>query len=127
MRRDKAKGSKNIWSHITKIYLYNFHPVKPHFYIVKLLNLCSKNIDCGYSLEPPRRGGSNEYPQSMFLNRNMKNIRCFLFVCFFCFFLFCFFCFENFPFLVVKFPIYLKRHVFVMKKTRISQIGLRWA
>ena len=25
-----------------------------------------KNIDCGYSLEPPRRGGSNEYPQSMF-------------------------------------------------------------
>ena len=28
-----------------------------------------KNIDCGYSLEPPRRGGSNEYPQSMFLSR----------------------------------------------------------
>ena len=25
-----------------------------------------KNIDCGYSLEPPRRGGSNEYPQSVF-------------------------------------------------------------
>ena len=25
-----------------------------------------KNIDCGYSLKPPRRGGSNEYPQSMF-------------------------------------------------------------
>ena len=34
--------------------------------------LCS-NIDCGYSLEPPRRGGSNENPQSMFLSRNMKN------------------------------------------------------
>ena len=27
----------------------------------------------GYSLEPPRRGGSNEYMQSMFLNRNKKN------------------------------------------------------
>ena len=26
-----------------------------------------KNIDGGYSLEPPPRGGSNEYPQSMFL------------------------------------------------------------
>ena len=25
-----------------------------------------QNIDCGYSLEPPRRGGYNEYPQSMF-------------------------------------------------------------
>ena len=31
-----------------------------------------KTIDCGYSLEPPRRGGSNEYPQSMFLSRNKK-------------------------------------------------------
>ena len=27
----------------------------------------AQNIDCGYSLEPPRRGGSNEYSQSMFL------------------------------------------------------------
>ena len=25
-----------------------------------------QNIDCGYSLEPPQRGGSNEYPQTMF-------------------------------------------------------------
>ena len=27
----------------------------------------------GNSLEPPRRGGSNEYPQCMFLSRNKKN------------------------------------------------------
>ena len=33
----------------------------------------AQNIACGYSLEPPRRGGSNEYPQSMFLSRTMKN------------------------------------------------------
>ena len=32
-----------------------------------------KNIYCGYSLEPPRWGGSNEYLQSMFLSRNKKN------------------------------------------------------
>ena len=32
-----------------------------------------KNIDYGYSFDPPRRGGSNEYPQSMFLRRNKKN------------------------------------------------------
>ena len=25
-----------------------------------------KNIDCGYSLEPPHWGGSDKYPQSMF-------------------------------------------------------------
>ena len=32
----------------------------------------AQNIDCGYLLEPPRRGGSNEYPQTMFLSRNKK-------------------------------------------------------
>ena len=26
----------------------------------------AQNIDCGYTLEPPHCGGSNEYPQSMF-------------------------------------------------------------
>ena len=59
---------------ITKTCLYNFDPLKPHFYIVKLgftgvyiiFHISAQNIDCGYSLEPPRRGGSNEYPQSMF-------------------------------------------------------------
>ena len=52
---------------ITKTCLYNFDPLKPHFYIVKLgftglYIISAQNIDCGYSLEPPRRGGSNEYP-----------------------------------------------------------------
>ena len=69
---------------ITKTYLYNFDPLKPHFYTVKLgftgvyiiFLISAQNIDCGYSLEPPRRGGSNEYPQSV-LSRNMKNIRVF--------------------------------------------------
>ena len=31
-----------------------------------IVHISAQNIDCGYSLEPPRRGGSNEYPQSMF-------------------------------------------------------------
>ena len=26
-----------------------------------ILHISAQNIDCGYSLEPPRRGGSNEY------------------------------------------------------------------
>ena len=54
--------------------LYNFDPLKPHFYVVKLgftgvyiiFLISALNIDYGYSLEPPHRGGSNEYPQSMF-------------------------------------------------------------
>ena len=33
-----------------------------------------QNIDCGYTLETPRQGGSNEYPQSMFWTKN-KNKR----------------------------------------------------
>ena len=61
--------------HITKTYLYNFDSLKPHFYIVKLgftgvyiiFLISTQNIDCGYLLELPHRGGSNEYPQSMFL------------------------------------------------------------
>ena len=63
-----------VLAFITKTCLCNFDPLKPHFYIVKLgftgvyiiFLISAKNIDCGYSLEPPRRGGSNEYPQSMF-------------------------------------------------------------
>ena len=59
---------------ITKTRLYIFDPLKPHFYIVKLgftgvyiiFLISAQNIDCGYSLEPPLRGVSNEYPQSMF-------------------------------------------------------------
>ena len=59
---------------ITKTRLYKFDPLEPHFYIVKLgftgvyiiFLISAQNIDCGYLLEPPRRGGSNEYPQSMF-------------------------------------------------------------
>ena len=52
----------------------NEYPLNPHFYIVKVgyagvylfFLFLLQNIDCGYSLEPPRRGGSNVYPQSMF-------------------------------------------------------------
>ena len=36
-----------------------------------------KYICCGYSLEVPWQGTSNEYPQHMFLWRNKKNIRTF--------------------------------------------------
>ena len=38
-----------------------------------IFHISAQNIDCGFSLEPPRWGGSNRYPQSMFLSRNKKN------------------------------------------------------
>ena len=65
---------QRLTNYITKTRLYNIDPLKPHLYIVKLgftgvyiiFLISAQNIDCWYSLEPPRRGGSNEYPQSMF-------------------------------------------------------------
>ena len=52
-----------VGNYITKSCLYNFDPLKPHFYIVKLgftgvyiiFLISDQNIDCGYSLEPPHR------------------------------------------------------------------------
>ena len=38
-----------------------------------IFHISAQNIDCGYSLELPRQGGSYEYPQSMVLSRNKKN------------------------------------------------------
>ena len=73
-------------------------------YIIFLIS--AQNIDCGYSLEPPRRGGSNEYPQSMFLSRNKKKSD---------------FLSEHFHFFfVVKFSVYLNRFVFVMISENLS-------
>ena len=66
---DSESTTKPVHLHslITKTCLYNFDPLKPHFYTVKLglqgytlFLFLLKNIDSGYSLEPPR-------------SRNMKN------------------------------------------------------
>ena len=56
--------------------IYKISPPKTENFQIKKsdsFHISAQNIDCGYSLEPPRRGGSNEYTQSMFLSRNKKN------------------------------------------------------
>ena len=84
-------------SHITKTCLYNFDPLKPHFYIVKLgftgvyiiFHIFAQNIDCGYSLE------------ALCFEEKYEKYQSFLS--------------ENFQFLeVIFFSIYLNSHVFVM-------------
>ena len=40
---------------------------------IDIFLIFAQNIDCGYTLEPPRRCGSNEYPQSMSWSKNKKN------------------------------------------------------
>ena len=50
-------------------YTAIFHGCKNVNFQMKKYNIFhifAQNIDCGYTLEPPHRGGSNEYPQFMF-------------------------------------------------------------
>ena len=61
---------KHAYSNIQKI-----SPPKTENFSYKnfdIYHIFAQNIDCGYTLELPRRGSSNEYPQSMFLSRNKK-------------------------------------------------------
>ena len=67
----KASLRNQAYSNILRI-----SPLKTELFQIKnsdIFHISAQNIDCGYSLEPPRRGGSNAYPQSMFLSRNKKN------------------------------------------------------
>ena len=62
---DRRRGSTQyLQICITKTYLYYFDPLKPHFYIVKL-GFTGVYIIFFISAQK-HRGGSNEYPQSMF-------------------------------------------------------------
>ena len=45
----------------------NFQSKYFHIFLIVV-----QNIDCGYTLEPPRRDGFNECPQFMFWIKNKK-------------------------------------------------------
>ena len=66
---------KNITKTCIFKYTENFTTRKWKFSVKNpnIIHISALNIDCGYSLEPPRRGCSNEYPQSMFSSKNKKN------------------------------------------------------
>ena len=69
VQKQKPKKKKN------KIFIHKDKKRYPHnFYFLFLL----ENINCGYSLEVPQWGTSNEYPQFMFSQRNKKYICTFL-------------------------------------------------
>ena len=55
---------KHAYSNILKL----LQTKKENFQIKNsdIFHISAQNIDCGYSLKPPYRGGFNEYPQSMF-------------------------------------------------------------
>ena len=62
---------KHAYSNILKV----LPPKNENFQIKNSdsFHISAQNIACGYPLEPPRRSGSNEYPQAMFLSKNKKN------------------------------------------------------
>ena len=49
-------------------YTAIFHGCKKDNFQMKIMFflIFAQNIDCGYTLESPQLGGSNEYPQSVF-------------------------------------------------------------
>ena len=84
--------SSSCWLHHLCAYRYivQVYPLRKHAHAIyriffgcknaifhrkmfDIFLIFAQNIDCGYTLEPPRRGGSNEYPQSMFWSKNKKN------------------------------------------------------
>ena len=72
MAREPLALRKHTYSNILKILSQK----KNENFQIKnsdIFHISVQNIDCGYSLELPWRGGSNEYPQSMFSSRNKKN------------------------------------------------------
>ena len=61
---------------MTMQYTENFSAVKNGIFycnLFEIFNIIAQSINCGYTLEPPRRGGSNDFPQSMFLIKTKKN------------------------------------------------------
>ena len=83
---------------ITKTCLHNFDPIKPHFYIVKLgftgVYIIFLIVEAVLT------------STTIYVLRNKKNIR--------------FFYLEIFIFCVIKFSVYLNRHIFVMTITKRS-------
>ena len=68
------KGStlkwKSFWKHTCSNIMKFLPPKNKKKNQIKnsdIFHISAQNIDFGYSLEPHRRGGSNKYPQSMFL------------------------------------------------------------
>ena len=75
--RKLAHANKNVTLRKLAHAIYrNFFGCKNqnfHRKNVDIFLIFAQNIYCGYTLEPPHRGGSNEYPQSMFWSKNKKN------------------------------------------------------
>ena len=57
-----------LWKHAYSYIMKLLPPKNENFQIKNsdIFHISAQNIDCGYSLEPLRRGGSSEYRQDVF-------------------------------------------------------------
>ena len=69
----KTQTLRKLAHAIYRIFFFVLKNQNFHLKNFDIFLIFAQNIDCGYTLEPPRRGGSNEYPQSMFWSKNEKN------------------------------------------------------
>ena len=77
-QKELSQTNHSTW-HLIRVYCSTWHySLRKHAYsnikkisspktenfqikISDIFHISAQNVDCGYSLEPPRRGGSNEY------------------------------------------------------------------
>ena len=108
--------SSKVQITITRSYLYNFDPLKSHFYKVKLeftqvytiFLISAQNIDRGYSLKRLAEAVLTSTHDLCFEQKYEKYQRFFS---------------EDFQFLEVKFSLYLNRHGFLMPAQPITLIN----
>ena len=60
-----SKMAASLRNHAYSNILKILQPKKFQIKNILYFYISAQNIDCEYSLEPPRRGGSNEYSQSI--------------------------------------------------------------
>ena len=106
----KQNNSPNIlsWRTIRKTYLYNFDPLKPHFYIIKL-GFTGVYIIFLISAQKQSEAVLTSTHNLCFEQKYEEYQN---------------FVSEKFLFLVVEFSVYLNRHVFVMLFECISVLYL---
>ena len=71
---NRACGSLRKHAHAIYRDFFSCKNLKSHKKKFDIFLIFAQNINCGYTLEPPRRGGSNEYPQSMFWSKKRTKI-----------------------------------------------------
>ena len=76
VRLSTYRRNTTLQNHAYSNILKYLPPKNENFQVKKksdIFHISAQHIDCEYSSDPPRGGGSNKYSQSKSLSRNNKN------------------------------------------------------